>query len=135
MDRLGIPLLPSIVRWFLVGTVAIVIFVFSIIFAPAAPPDPGPFWDKRLHFAAYAAFATTMAYATAQSEIRGRPRVIAVIGLAVLYGIAIEMLQAPLTNRYFSYADMVANALGALLGLTYLALETRLDYVPLSRLT
>lgn len=130
MRQLGVPLLPARIRWLFVAAVAGVIFVYSILIAPAAPPEPGPLWDKKLHFAAYAALAATLAYATARSELGSTRRLLAIVGIAIGYGIAIELLQAPLPDRYFSYADMAANALGAILGLAYLVVEARVPYVP-----
>lgn len=133
MPRLGVPLLPSAVRWGLVVAVAAVIFANSIFIAAPAPADPGPFWDKQLHFAGYAALSASLAYATARRDINARTRVLAVLLIAVAYGIAIELLQAPLPDRSFSYADMLANGLGALLGLAFFAIEARVPYVPLDR--
>jgi VanZ family protein len=112
--------------------VAIIIFVNSIVLIPPTPPGeaaPGPFWDKKLHFAAYAALSASLAYATARAELNPTARLLGVFGIAMAYGIAIEGVQAPLPDRYFSLSDMAANALGAVLGLTYLAVEARVPYV------
>jgi VanZ family protein len=136
MPRLGLPLFPSPFRWTLVGGIATVIFANSIVLAPPVPPgDFGPFWDKKLHFAAYAALTASLAYATVQSNLTPRTRILTVLALAAGYGIAIELLQLPLPDRYFSLADLAANALGALLGLTYLAVEARVPYVRLDWLS
>lgn len=130
MRQFPIPLLPAWIRWLLVVAVAGLIFVFSVLVGPAAPPDPGPFWDKQLHFAAYATLAVALAYATARSDIESYRRPLAVVGIAIVYGIAIEFVQAPLPDRFFSVADMAANAVGALLGLAYLVVEQRMQYAP-----
>lgn len=136
MPRLGLPLLPSPFRWGLVAAIALVIFANSILFVTPAPPgaEPGPFWDKKLHFAAYAVFAASIAYATARSAYEQRTRWLVVVGLAMIYGISIELLQAQLPDRYFSYADLLANAIGAILGLGYLLIEKRVPYLPLDEL-
>lgn len=132
MPRFGLPVFQSPFRWGLVAAIVLIIFVNSIIIVPPAPPgDPVPFWDKQLHFAAYAALAASIAYATANTTYDQWTRLLVVVGLAMTYGVAIELLQAPLPNRYFSYADILANALGAFLGLTYFAIEARVPYIPL----
>jgi hypothetical protein len=61
-------------------------------------------------------FGLVMAYATAtggRSLIGGA---LLVVGGAVLFEVGVEGVQAPLPDRYFSYGDMLANALGATLG-------------------
>lgn len=132
MSRLGLPLVPAPFRWAIVVAVALVIFANSIVFVPPTPPgaEPGPFWDKRLHFAAYATLTLSLAYATARSDLEPPTRLMGVLFFAMGYGIAIELLQAPLPDRFFSYADLLANALGAVLGLVYFAIENRLSYMP-----
>lgn len=128
--RLRFPLLPTAVRWLGVIAVAAVIVYFSLLTTAPAPPEAGPFWDKRLHFAGYAAFALALAYATATSRLDRHRRVLLVLAIAVLFGVAIEVLQAPLPERYFSYGDMLANALGAVLASAWFLVERRLEYVP-----
>lgn len=132
--RLPFPLLPTTVRWLGVGAVTAVLVYFSLLTTPpAAPPEPGlaDFWDKKLHFAGYAALGVALAYATATSRWSSLRRAVLVIGAAVLFGVGIEVLQAPLPDRYFSYDDMLANALGALLATGWLLVESRIEYVPL----
>ena len=132
--RLRFPLLPNSLRWFGPVAVAAVLVYFSLLTAPPPePPDPmlGSFWDKKLHFAGYAAFGLSLIYATAASRMHPTRRAALSIGVAVLFGVLIEVLQGPLPARYFSYADMLANALGALLAGGWFLLEPRLEYVPI----
>lgn len=129
--RVPFPLFPSPIRWLGVVIVAAVLVFFSLLTPPPAPP-PGDgglatFWDKKLHFAGYLAFGLALAYATATSRHSGRP--ILVLAAAVAFGVGIEVLQGPLPDRYFSYADMLANAIGALLAVGWFMLEPWLEYV------
>lgn len=134
MNRPPFPLLPASIRWLGVMAVAGILVHFSLLTTPpAAPPEPGlgSFWDKKLHFAGYAALGLALAYATATSRRPHLRRVLAVIGAAVLFGVGIEVLQGPLPERYFSYGDMLANALGAVLASAWFLVEGRLEYVPI----
>jgi VanZ family protein len=127
-----LPLLPWSVRWLGAVVVAAVLVYFSLLTTPpAGPPDPslGSFWDKKLHFAGYAALGLSLIYATAASRRTRRRRAVLAIGTTVAFGVLVELLQGPLPDRYFSYADMLANALGALLASVWLLVESRLEYV------
>lgn len=136
--RISFPLLPSWARWLGVAAVGAVIVYFSLLgVPPSAPPAEGSglasIWDKQLHFVAYAALALALAYATAASEQPWNRRVPLVFVTAVLFGVLIEVLQAPLPHRDFSYYDMLADAIGAVLALAWFVVETRLAYVPIPR--
>lgn len=133
MRRVRFPLLPRPLRWFGVVVVAIVLVYFSLLTTTPTPPGPGPFWDKKLHFAGYAALGLSLLYATAASQRSPTRRAALAIGAAVAYGVLIELLQGPLPERYFSYADMLANALGALLATAWFLVESRLEYVRFPR--
>lgn len=134
--RLQFPLLPSTLRWLGVAVVAGILVYFSLLTTPPPqPPDPslGAFWDKKLHFAGYAALGLSLIYATATGPRSPRYRITISLGAAVAFGVLIELLQGPLPNRYFSYADMLANALGALLASGWFLVEARLEYVRIPR--
>lgn len=60
--------------------------------------------------------------------MRPRTRIVAVIAVALAYGIGIELRQGVVPYRYYSPADLVANALGVGLASTWFALETRIQY-------
>lgn len=133
--RLRFPLLPNSVRWLGVLAVASVLVYFSLLAAPPPGPPggrftPGTFWDKKLHFAGYAALALSLAYATAATPFDRWRRSMFVVAAAILFGVAIELLQAPLPDRYFSTLDILANAFGASIGSVWFLAETRLEYVP-----
>lgn len=115
-----LPLLPRWLRWFAVVAVAGLIFYLSIVTVPPAepivpdPPDLIPL-DKWRHFLAYAAFGLSLAYATADWNVDARWLGVAVVGVAVLYGLGIELGQTLRPERYFSVDDAYANAFGGLL--------------------
>jgi len=124
-----IPLLPRWLRYLGVGAVAVVLLYFSVLTTPpVTPPEPDPLWDKKLHFAGYAALTLALAYATAQIRPRRR-RVAAVVGVAIAYGLVIEVLQLPQPTRYFSLLDGLANAIGVVLASAWFLVEPRLRYV------
>ena len=123
------PLLPKSIRWFGVGAVAITILYFSLItIPPETPGTQGPFWDKKLHFAAYGGLTMATAYASAGTAMQFKRRLSLVVGGVFLYGIAIEMGQGLTPTRYVSMLDLVANGLGILLGSIWFAIEGILEY-------
>jgi VanZ family protein len=83
-----------------------------------------------LHVLGYGVFALALAYATLDAG-RTRRRLLFVVGAAMTLGLGLELVQSTLPYRTFSYADMAANALGALVGLLWMAVESRVEYVPL----
>jgi VanZ family protein len=134
MARLPVPLAPRWVRYAAVAAVAAVVFYFSVVTTGPKPPEPGPLWDKKTHFAGYATLALTLAYATVDAHERPTRRLLVVVGGAVAYGVLMEVFQAPLAGRYFSYLDMLANAVGALLVVAWFPLERRVRYRPVADL-
>jgi VanZ family protein len=127
--RLRLPLLP---RWLrLVGVAAVLgaIAYFSLFSAPPTVPGREPFWDKHLHFAAYAGLALSLAYATARVRDRPYLRAVVVFGGALAFGAGIELLQGALPNRYFGWGDLLANSLGAALVAVWFVVERRITYV------
>lgn len=129
MNRVRFPLLPRPVRLLSVVAVFGVIVYFSLVSAPPKAPSQTPFWDKRLHFAAYAGLALSLAYATARLRDRPVLRGFLVVGGALLVGIGIELLQGKLANRYFGWGDLLANALGASFVAIWFLVERRIRYV------
>jgi len=126
MPRL--PLLPRYVRvGALLATLAVVGY-FSLLDAPATTVPVGPWYDKQLHLGAYAAVTVAAVGATAEARSRPVRRVLGVVAFAVAFGVAIELAQWPLAGRYASLADVVANAVGTLLGTIAFRVEARLGY-------
>ncbi|MFC4357584.1 VanZ family protein [Halobium salinum] len=103
-------------RWTAVLVVAVAILAASV--APPGPDTGEPFvllgvaGDKWLHAAAYAGLAATAGWAVFLDRPVPRALVLAVC-LSAGYGVAMEVVQAPLPARQFDVADMLANAVGA----------------------
>lgn len=128
MGRQSVPLLPSSIRWSGVALLATVVAYGSLTPAPPAPPDPGPLWDKKAHFAAYAALGLATAYATADLDRRSRASALAVVLAVAAFGLGVEIAQSFVPYRYFDLADAATNALGAALSLAWLPVERRFGY-------
>lgn len=126
--RIPVPLLPSWLRVLGVVGIAGTIFYFSVVTVPPSPGRPGPFWDKYLHFASYAALALALAYSTVRFRDRPYFRGLMVIGLAVAYGILIEVMQGVLQYRTFGLGDMLANVVGAVLVSVWFVFERWVRY-------
>jgi VanZ family protein len=129
-----LPLLPRWARYAAAGFVFAAVTVGSVTGnVPQQPPGGfGEFFDKYLHFAAYAGLALALAYATVHWRDEPYRRAAIVFGVAVGYGLLMEFVQAPIPNRYFSLADALANALGASLVVVWFLVERRLRYVPVA---
>jgi VanZ family protein len=127
--RLHLPLLPRWARYAAAALVFTAVTVGSVTGdAPPPPPGFGDFFDKYLHFAAYAGLALALAYATAHWRDAPYRRAAIVFTVAVGYGLLMEFVQAPIPNRYFSLADALANALGASLVVVWFLVERRVRY-------
>lgn len=109
------------VRWALVGLVATVALVASVVDPGGAVPGVAEAAgshsvlgvDKAYHFAGYAILGATLAYALAP---RGAtlPLVAGVVLGVASFGFSIELVQATLPYRAFDLVDAAANALGGL---------------------
>ncbi|MDY6774654.1 MAG: VanZ family protein [Halobacteria archaeon] len=132
MERqIPVPLLPPWLRWLGVIAVAAVIFYTSVIVVPPEMPKPefAPL-DKWLHFLAYAGLGWSLAYATVgESDRRPLHKALLVFSVVFGYGLGIEVIQSFLPYRYFGFGDLVANGIGAALGLTWIGLEKRMKFV------
>lgn len=128
MPRLPLP--PRSLR--IAGLLAVVgvVVYFSLLDTPGPPPTgpPGPWYDKQLHFASYA--AVTVAAAASTIELRGRRwyRIAVVVAFAVAFGVGIELAQWPLADRYASLGDVAANVAGTALGSLWFPVEARFGY-------
>lgn len=129
MTRLRVPLLPRWLRLLAVAAVVAVVVHFSLFTAPPKAPGRTPFWDKHLHFAAYAGLSLTLAYATARLRERPLVRGGLVVGVALAVGVGVELAQGILPDRYFGWGDLLANALGASLVAVWFFVERRVRYV------
>lgn len=135
--RVPLPLFPRWLRWLGVVAVGVVIFSLSVLTIPPEqpilePPELVPL-DKWRHFLAYAAFGWSLAYATTDWDWHPARLAVLVFGVTVTYGVGIELLQAPLAERYFSVGDAYANALGGVLALSWFVVRRWLALVPLRK--
>lgn len=133
--RVRVPLLPAVVRWAGVAAVAAFLFYVSVV---TVPPEtvvdsgrPAVFeLDKWRHVVGYAGLAGALSYATCDRPWSTRRTTAVVIGVVAVYGVGIELVQAPLPERYFSVGDAAANALGAALVIPWLLAVRHLEFVP-----
>ena len=130
LPRLSLPLLP---RWARYAAAVLVFTAVTVTSVTGNVPQPPPggfgeFWDKYLHFGAYAGLALALAYATVHWRAQPYRRAAIVLTVAVGYGLLMEFVQGPLPNRYFSLADAMANALGASLVVVWFLVERRVRY-------
>lgn len=137
MRTLRVPLLPAPARWAGVLAVAAVIAYLSVVAAPPEDPllvDPTVIaLDKWRHFLAYAGLGGALAYATADWQ---RPRLVLALGVIVVvtgYGLGIEGVQALQPDRYFTWSDATANAIGGLFVLPWFAVRPSVELVAVPR--
>lgn len=93
------------------------VFIGSLL--PRVPMPDGPFGDKLMHLAGYAALGA--AWRAALRGPTGR-----LLAAVFAFGVAIECLQGLSPWRSFEWADMLANGLGASAGIVLVALLSRL---------
>jgi VanZ family protein len=103
-------------RW-LPAAVAFAILAASLLpgsASGAAGGAVGPVGvDKLLHVVGYAVLAAVALAALRRPNGR---EVLAVVVLVTAFGGAVELLQAPISGRSVSVLDLVADAVGAVLG-------------------
>ena len=130
--QVRIPVVSSQLRWGIVLAVAGVIFVTSIVIAPldaALDPSFAP-QDKLYHVLAYGAFGISLAYTFTDRPVAVWKKATTVFVAAVTYGIGIELGQASLPARSLEVGDALANAIGALLSLSWYLVQHRVKFVP-----
>ncbi len=99
------------------------IVVMGIIFFLSHQPGdslyvlPVPGFDKLAHMAIYGALATAVLYAfhsgTNKSRDRAVSLVLVTVCICILYGIGDEYHQSFISGRFASFADIMADTLGA----------------------
>lgn len=133
MPRLPFPVLPRRLRWAAVAIAAAAIFYQSLVTVPPQTvprPEFAPL-DRWLHVVAYAGLGATVAYALVDSSYDRSGRALRLVLAVGLYGVLVEVLQAPLPERYFALGDLVANTVGSALALTWYGLEPYADPIPI----
>jgi VanZ family protein len=103
--------------WALVGAWALVIFLLSSIPGSAIPEVPGRYTDKVVHVLLYAVLGLLVGRALEVTTALGRaPKVAVACVLATAYGITDELHQLFTPRRSCDWHDVVADAVGGLLG-------------------
>lgn len=106
-------------RYALTGGFAMAVVVASMMHAPADPfARQGPLGlfgiDKWVHVGSYALFAALLAYAYfAQTALA----LLTIAATTILFGIGVELVQSTIPWRTMEFADVVANSIGAVIGL------------------
>jgi VanZ family protein len=93
----------------------------SVMPAPQLPKTPFFAPDKLAHATIYAVFTWLILFGLQRRTKTKLPRkqVIISVVFAAFYGILMEFVQyAFVPGRFFEYGDMLANTIGALLGLS-----------------
>jgi VanZ family protein len=112
--------------WTLLTVWGGIILVLSLIPSPPHISNRFLSWDKFQHASAYAVF-TLFGYLAFTRLTDHTRRIIAAMVVAVVFGAVIEVAQGLFTaSRLADYRDVVANAFGALMTWTAVALYNRL---------
>ncbi|MBA3231554.1 MAG: VanZ family protein [Acidobacteria bacterium] len=94
------------------------IFVASSL--PDLGPLPGDVSDKSAHSVAYAGLGVLVLYALARGRLEGVTwrRAVLAVAISILYGMSDEWHQSFVPGRTADWADVLADAVGAALGVT-----------------
>lgn len=110
--------------WLLAIAVGVAIVAASVVRVPGEPsPTPGPVGlTDPFHLVGYAALAVAVAVALSENRVTTRSIHVAAVAVAVatLFGVGIELVQAPIPWRSFAVADAAINAVGAVVGVAVL---------------
>lgn len=102
-----------------VARIGLVLGLAAVTWASLEPIDRAPVAvnvsDKVLHLTAYAALGAVAALA------QRRPRVIITVLLITAFGLLLEILQGRTGYRTFDLQDLLADAIGAALGVLLVA--------------
>lgn len=115
------------VRWTATATYALVILYLSVMSTGEQPPFP--YFDIVVHFVMYFGLAVFLSWSLRASVTLTSRGVIALsFILATLYGFMNETIQVFMPTRDFEFADLIANAAGAITGSILMVLvRERLD--------
>jgi VanZ family protein len=93
------------------------IFILSTFCAFPIQPEEITYFDKIEHGFAYAVLAVCFLLAFKKTNTYTRHRVIGLLTMAPLYGVAIEIIQFTFfPDRFFEWRDALANTLGVMFG-------------------
>ena len=112
-------------RRFQIAAVILLIYwgtIFVGTHVPGSMLGEPNFWDKALHFLAYAGLAFLLACVRGYRSPPTLRTYLGLLALVALYGVVDELLQLVVPNRYADIKDWCADMLGAIAGLaTYAA--------------
>ncbi|MGZ0746741.1 VanZ family protein [Haloparvum sp. AD34] len=108
--------------WLLAIAVGVAILAASVVRVPDEPsPTPGPVGlTDPFHLVGYAALAVAVALALSKQRELTRDGHVAAVAVATLFGVGVELVQAPIPWRSFAVADAAINAIGAVGGVAVL---------------
>lgn len=99
----------------------LIVVISWLAFSSRPPPSADLGWDKANHFAAFAVLTFTGLQALAG---RRRPRW-SVLAMMLTYAVLIELIQAQIPGRDAEARDVLADMIGAAIGLALHAAVTR----------
>ena len=101
---------------------AVVLSASWLAFSPHPPRMADLGWDKANHFSAFG----TLAFVGMQCLIASPRRRWIVLATLLAYGVGIELVQSQIPGRDAEAADVLADMIGAVIGLAVHALALRL---------
>jgi VanZ family protein len=104
------------------GAVFILAVYWTLLFIathlPSVPKVEAPrHTDKLVHFAGYAGLTFLAAVVYFRRRRWSLPAAVAILGAAMLYGVADELMQIPIPRRSADVLDWICDSLGAAAGL------------------
>jgi VanZ family protein len=116
-------------RWFLVLLVAVLIFYKSVTPRPSETTESTNLETsdnselrgvlthrEKLHLLAYSALSIVFALAVMTIFESLLNKIFVTIIIPTLFGAVIELIQKPMSTRYFSYRDILVNMVGSFAG-------------------
>jgi VanZ family protein len=109
------------VRWTATAAYALVLLYLSVM--STGRESPFPYFDLLAHFAMYFGMAVFLSWSLKASfSLTSRGVIVLAFVMATLYGFMNETIQIFIPTRDFEYADLIANAAGAMTGATLMVM-------------
>ena len=97
------------VRWWRAALAVAVVLITTLMWLPTSSLPAVNMWDKLQHALVFAALAVLALQAFPQALLRN------ILLALLMYGFITELGQAFIPSRSFSFGDLLADALGALI--------------------